>query len=385
MTVLDVKPAVKAAGRASRDEDHYYHPLTGQKLVRVSTVLSQTTSTSGLNRWHGRKAAEYTIENIGLINALLREGRKDEIRELVGGAAARETELKADMGTHIHDCVETLILSQFGATLEIPDLPAHLRGTFYDGIPAEAISVVLQDGFLNFVADWRPELLVAEMPVFNPGLGVAGTLDIIMRLHGFRVSDDGLDLVPAPGESVLLVVDLKTGKEHRKWKQQQAAYRRMTECAPTPGDLRPMPPTDAAAIVHLRADIGYPRGYKLKVIGRDEEREAWNRFRRRKLIYDGDRADRDCAGRVAYPLRADGTQYPPLVADIRAEGGWGSMPAKLMTALGADLTFEDLAVFSYAELLTAAGIGPKTAGQAAAMLQSRGYRLADDAAHGKAA
>ena len=42
------------------------------------------------------------------------------------------------------------------------------------------------DGFINFVAAFKPRFLAAEMPVYNQPLGYAGTLDDIIELDGYR-------------------------------------------------------------------------------------------------------------------------------------------------------------------------------------------------------
>lgn len=387
MTVLDVRPATAHSGRREKDSDHYYHPVLERRLTRVSTIISATSSTAGLNTWYAKKASECAIRRFDEIRVLLNQGRKDEAAELISGAATRVVDTKADAGTFVHDVVEALILAQAGAAVEIPELPPHLAGETYDDIPLNVVTDIMADGFLNWVAEWKPQFRASEMTVYNPTLGVAGTLDIIARLDGWRVSDDGLDLTPCPGSHVDLVIDVKTGKERMRYKQQLAAYRRMEECEPAPGRVEPMPHTDAAAILHLRPD--YPGGYKLKVVGRDKEAAAWERFRRRVEIFNGDKADRDCVGRVAYPLRADGTPQPPLVADIKAEGGWGQMPGKLLKAFGNDptLDFEMLSDYTSEELLAVDGIGPKTVEQADRMLRSRpgGYGLKTTVISGKAA
>jgi hypothetical protein len=287
------------AGKPGRDEDHYTYPRTGAKVTRVSTILSATISDAYLAAWYATEGGKYAIDHLPELTALLAQGRHDDAVALIAGAAPRITARKADAGTYIHDVIEALILwatapHGAGPGIALPDLPVHLAGADYDGEPIEDVIAWLEDGFVNFVADWNPEFLFAEMTVFNMGLGVAGTLDIIVRLRDVAISADGTRLVPAPGKSVILVIDAKTGRQKKRWKQQVAAYRKMTEAEPVPGELVPMPPTDAAAILHLRRS--YRRGYRLMLVSGPDEAAAFNRFRRRCEIYFGDRRDHDKPG-----------------------------------------------------------------------------------------
>lgn len=366
------------AGKPGRDEDHYTYPRTGAKVTRVSTILSATISDAYLAAWYATEGGKFALDHLDELAALLALGRRDEAVALIAGAAPRITARKADTGTYIHDVIEALVLwatapAGTGASITLPDIPDHLRGADYDGEPIEDVIAWLEDGFVAFVADWNPEFLHAEMTVFNIGLGVGGTLDIIVRIRDVAISDDGTTLVAAPGRSVILVIDVKTGRQKKRWKQQVAGYRRMTEAEPVPGELVPMPASDAVAILHLRRS--YRRGYRLMVVSGREEADAWNRFRRRCEIYAGDKRDRDKPGRVVYPPLPDGTMPAPLLADLDGEVH-GRILGPLLRALGDDATLADVAEFTREDLLAIDGIGPKTADAAAAMLADRGYDLA---------
>ena len=78
------------------------------------------------------------------------------------------------------------------------------------------------------------------MTVFNPGLRVAGTLDMIVDLPGLAIGRAGRFV---PGAGVRPCVDVKTGKHLAvTWPEQIGAYRRCPECLPTAAaEIGPMP------------------------------------------------------------------------------------------------------------------------------------------------
>jgi hypothetical protein len=344
-----------------RDREHYEYPPTGVPLVRVSKILSSTTSEAYLAGWYGNTAAYWVFDHMAEIGALLKAGQREEALELVGGAAKRVTELKSDTGTHVHAVVEALIRSAAapdgaGAAFPWPVLPPHLHGALYDDDPIEDVIAAMCDGFLNFVSDWDPQILFSEMTVYNLALGVAGTLDMIVLIRDAAISADGTRLVRAPGKTLILVIDVKTGKHYKvTWREQITTYRRMPECEPVRGQgLYPMPPADACAVLHLRKN--FRRGYRVHLISGRSEAAAWNRFRRRCEIYFGLKAEPDKPGPVVYPPRADGTMQSPYITDLDGEG-YGRLIGPLTEAFGDDVTVADLARFTDADLLKVKGIG----------------------------
>lgn len=354
-------PGPPPAAPGGKDSDHYVYPPTGRRLTRVSTILLATTGEAYLAPWHARMSAFWVFDHFEEIGALLAAGRRNEALELVAGAAQRVTELKSDTGSHVHAVVESLIRwaaapDRAGAALALPDLPPHLHGALYDDDPIEAVIDRMMTGFLNFVADWDPQFAASEMTVYNPAMGIAGTLDMIVVLQNAAVSADGTRIIHAPGKTLTIVIDVKTGK-HRKaaWREQITGYRRMPECEPVRGaELAPMPATDACAVLHLRP--GFRRGYRLMLIHPRLEAAAWNRFRRRCEIYFGVKGEPDKPGAVVYPPRPDGTVQSPFIGDLDGEG-YGRIIGPLVAAFGDDVTVADLAEFTDKELLEVRGIG----------------------------
>jgi hypothetical protein len=360
------------------DSDHYVYPPTGEELTRVTTILDATDGKQRfLVPWAARLAAERCVDDIETILKLLQaEGRQAAVDYAKAGAA-EQRDLKADVGTYVHDVVECLILwaaspENRGSDIALPVLPEHLQGADYDDSPVEDVAEWMVDGFLAFAADFKPRFRAAEMTVFNYGLGVAGTLDMIVDLPGFAAGPGGTLI---PGGGVRVCVDVKTGRNSGvTWQEQIAAYRRMTECLLPMGDLHPMPETDCGAVLHLRPE--HLDGYRLMPISAKDDAEAWNCFRRAVETYRSRASRRAKPGKVAYPLRPDGTVRQPRIADLDGEG-YGRALTPLIKAGISDL--EQLAAMDAGDVLKVKGVGGKVLDVIRVMLADHGLHLAGEA------
>ena len=357
---------------------HYTHPVTGDRLVSVTTVLSATDGKSYLVPWSARLAAEFAVDNLALLTELVaRDGRSAAV-DLVKEQAENLRKRKADAGSYVHAVSEALMLwaaspEGRGGDIVLPLLPDHLVDADYDGEPLEQVVQWMVSGFINFVAAFDPEFEAAEMTVFNRTLGVAGTLDMIIRLVGVALTHDGR-LVAAPGKVLTLCVDIKTGKYlDVTVKEQLAAYRRMSEALMPMGHVTPMPATDAGAVLHLRPQ--HADGFRLMPISPADDAMAWNRFRRAVELTVGRAEVRPKPGKVAYPPRPDGTIPAPRLADLDGEG-YGRVLNPLMKAGLADL--EEVALLTAAELRAVNGIGKKAMDVVRRMLAEHSLHLADE-------
>ena len=368
----------------SRNEsDHYLYPPTGEELTRVTTVLDRTDGKQNfLVPWAAKLAAERTVDDIETILKILQTGGRQAAVDYAKAGAAEQRDLKADVGTYVHDVVEALILWQAspegrGSDLALPVLPEHLQGQDYDEDPVEDVAEWMVDGFLAWVSEFRPVFRAAEMTVFNYGLGVAGTLDIIADLPGFAAGPAGL--IPSPGGSARVCVDVKTGRNSGvTWREQIAAYRHMTECLPDrlSTDLHPMPETDCGAVLHLRPE--HLDGYRFMPISGTRDAAAWNRFRRDVEIYRGRAEESAKPGKACRPLRADGTMPQPRLADLDGEG-YGRALGPLARALGRDADLEQVAAMSAGDLVKIKGIKDGLLKIIRLMLDDHGLHLADEA------
>jgi hypothetical protein len=370
---------VTAGARTDGDTGRYYtHPTTGEQLVSVTTVLGATEGKPFLVDWSARLAAEYCVDNIGLIAELLANDGRQAAVDLAKSRAKQIRERKADAGSYVHAVAEALILwaaspDGTGRDIALPDLPEHLVDVDYDEQSLDQVVDWMVTGFTNFVAAFEPEFIAAEMTVYNRTLGVAGTLDMIIVLRNVALTADGR-LIAAPGKRLVICVDIKTGRNlDITVREQIAAYRRCREALMPLGDVVPMPDTDAGAVLHLRPE--HRDGYRLMPVSPAQDAVAWNRFRRAVEIFTGRAAVPKKPGKVAYPLREDGTMPAPRLADLDGEG-YGRTLAPLIKSGLVDV--EDVALLTAGQLLEIRGIGAKTADTVRQMLTDHGLSLADE-------
>jgi hypothetical protein len=366
----------------------YTYPPTGEQFPSVTTILSATEGKPHLVPWAARLAAEYAIDNRDLIGAVA-DGRAMTVAAKAGGRQAAVDlakkqsavirDRKRDTGGYVHDVVESLVLWQaspegHGADLALPELPAHLAGEYYDDDPVEDVADWMVEGFLNWVSDFGPDILAAEMTVFHPGLRAAGTLDSIADLPGLAIGRSGRFI---PGAGVRSLIDVKTGKHLSvTWPEQVGAYRRFPECLLPFGEIAPLPATDCGAVLHLRPE--HPRCYRFMLISGADDAAAWNRFRRAVEIFEGRSAAKAKPGKVCYPLRPDGTIRQPRIADLDGEG-YGRALSPLVKALGTDADLELLAAMDAGDLLKIRGVGGKVLDLARLMLTDHGLHLRGEA------
>lgn len=400
-----LQPRLVRAARTEVGDDRFYtYPRTQEQWISVTSVTGGTSSKPWLPKWHTKIAATYSVTNMRELMRLIRStaaAKTEELAQsgkslsktaiaararqageeaaikLIKGQAEIIRDRKANTGTYIHDVAEALIYWQHeggeGSSVSLPLIPEHLQGKLYDEEPVEQVIDAMETGFTNWVSDFKPKFLAAEMAVFHPGLKVAGTLDTIVLLYGYDMDADGF-LVAAPGNVLAVCVDFKTGKNlDNTIKEQLAIYRRAAECLLPMGELVPMPPTDIGAVLHLRPE--FSRGYKFEPVSRRDDALAWNRFRRAIEIYYGRMDAGDKPGKPAYPLRADGTMPSRRLEDMDGEG-YGRAPGALARAGVDDL--ELLAALTAEECLDLKGVGEKSLPLIRQMLADHGMCLAGE-------
>lgn len=361
----------------------YEFPPTHELFPGVTTITGGTKGTPYLAAWGSKVAALYAAGNLRELLALAEaaetwtDGEKAVV-DLVKKEATRIRDLKRDTGSYVHQVVEALTLWAYspgrtGKDITLPSLPDDLAGGLYDDEPVEDVADFMVTGFLNFVTDFEPVFLATEMAVFNPDLRVAGTLDTIFALDGRDLSPRG-ELVARPGHRLTICGDVKSGKNlDNTVKEQITAYRRMKLALLQLGELIPMPPTDIAAVLHLRPE--YERGYRFMPVSRRDDALAWNRFRRALELWTGREEAGDKPGIPAYPLRPDGTVPPRLLRDMDGEG-YGRAPGALAKAGIDDVEF--LAAMTAEECKELKGIGDATVDAARRLLAAEGLCFADE-------
>jgi hypothetical protein len=360
-------------------ERGYPYPPTGEVFTRVTTVLSATEGKPWLPGWASGITAGHILGNLKEFTGLVKTLGLGEATEIAKAESERIRGIKRDTGGHIHNVARALVYwskaGDAGAMIPLPLLPEHLAGQLYDDDPVEQVADWMTDGWMNWVSDFRPRFLAAEMIVFHPGLKIAGTLDGIVDLPGLAIGGAGRLI---PGDGVPVCVDIKTGKHLSvTWPEQIGTYRRCPQCLVGPNHLEPTPYSKAGAVLHLRppSEPGYERGYRFMLIAGEDDEAAWERFQAANLVYQGRRKAKAKPGKVCYPLRADGTIQPPRISDLDGEG-YGRVLSPLVKAGISDL--EKLAAMSAGDLLKVKGIGKVTLNTARVMLADHGLHLAGE-------
>jgi hypothetical protein len=337
----------------------YPYPPTGEQLWSVTTALDGTHGQPYLVPWAARIAAEYAITNLDALARIKVCKSPEDAIAVAAAEAKRIRERKADVGTYVHKMAEALIYWALatgaqGATVTLPELPDHLDGTLYDEEPVEEVAERMVAGFCSFIAGWQPEILAAEMTVYNPGYKYAGTLDSLMRLHGYGLVPSGRRFCAGAGLDG--VIDIKTGRIRDYWDEQLAGYMHCTAYGLKLGQVAALQPADFGAILHLRPE--YPDGYKVMLVARDRAADAWNRFRRAIELFRGreENGFRAKPGCVVRPLLPDGSMPPVLIEDL--DELYPRAP-KALHAAGLR-TLDELAAMTAAQVLDVKGIGDKT-------------------------
>lgn len=368
----------EALRTTNEDGSRYYsHPVTGEDLISVTTVLGATHGKPYLTPWSARLAAEFAIDNrVMLAELIAREGR-DAAVNLVKDQAKLLRERKADAGSYVHAVVEALILwaaspGRTGSDIALPVLPEHLEDADYDGQPLADVVDWMVSGFLAFVSTFNPVFKAAEMTVYHRGLMVAGTLDAIVWVAGMDLTPDGR-LIGSDG-GLRFCLDVKTGKHLDATVQEQlAAYRRMQEALMPLGEVKPMPATDAAAVLHLRPE--HEDGFRLIPLSPADDARAWNRFRRVVEIATGREAVGPKPGKVARLPLPDGSSPPALLSDLDGEG-YGRVLGPLADAGLRDVA--EVALMTAEDLRGVKGIGPKAIDTIRRMLADHDLTLAGE-------
>lgn len=216
--------AVPATRRVNRGRGHSYL-LDGERADGVTWIVSNGIPKQALIDWAARQSAGYAIDHwdelaqLGLAERLRRieRARFDTVKQ----AAVR--------GTDVHALALRLAA---GETVEVPEpLEGHV------------------DAYLQFVADFEPVEILTETVVGNRRYRYMGTLDTVAHIDGKA-----------------WLIDWKTGASGI-WPEaalQLAAYRHAEFYLDANGQEQPMPPTDQAGCVWLRAD-----GYDLIPVNTD--------------------------------------------------------------------------------------------------------------------
>lgn len=141
------------------------------KLWSATSLIGLALGTSKpLVEWNVRQACETAFDKFGTLKAFHEDGDREGAIKWLKDSRWTKTGAAAARGTDVHKAAEQLAL-----------------GTVPKVDPAIEPYV---EQFRRFLADFEPEFLMAEAPVYNLTHGYAGTLDAIARIDGKPVVMD---------------------------------------------------------------------------------------------------------------------------------------------------------------------------------------------------
>jgi hypothetical protein len=170
------------------------------------------------------------------------------------------------------------------------------------------------------------------------------------------------------------LIDCKTGAHvSASWRKQLAAYRNADEVwLDNFGNKAAMPEVDLCAVLHLRRE--YERGYKLLVVEAGDP-ELYD-FLTALDHFHGLQGATKLGGRALYKPLDDGTQPPPLLEDIDAEG-FNRCKGKLIKAGVKSL--DALAALTEKEARSIKGVGDAAIASCMGVLAANGLTFAKEA------
>lgn len=155
----------------------YRHPITGEEVPAVSTVIGMINKPF-LVPWAAKMAAQYAVDNWDELSGYYPDSRVAQIKN----AHQAYADDKAAIGDMVHEAIDC----------------------FQSGKPAawdrKASSFMTQ--FVNFMMDVQPVFLETEVTVWSRRYGYAGTADWIADIGGDIVLGDnktGKRLYPEVG------------------------------------------------------------------------------------------------------------------------------------------------------------------------------------------
>lgn len=213
---------------------HYIHPITGQTVPSVTTILD-VLDKPALTRWAAKSVAEFAVANkdawVGLPD--------DAATDMLKGSPWRTRDKAAATGTDAHSILESFangVVPQF--------LPP--------GVPTEVVN-----GLAEFWTTHTPKVIACEQTIWNSTIGYAGSFDLIAELDG-----------------VSTLIDLKTSSGvYGTMGLQLAAYARGEEIITAEGSTTAMPRIDAFAILHVPQN-----GKKWQLVPMDVTDMEYNAF-----------------------------------------------------------------------------------------------------------
>lgn len=198
----------------------YLNPLDPNDRVPGVTSVLNMLPKPFLRYWAGKVVAETAVDNVGTIVQMMLSGEREGAIDYLKRSPDRSTGKAADMGTEVHDLLETLARGEKIGRIH-PDVKPYVQG------------------WRDFNEEFEPEYLFIEETVWSNTYGYAGSFDAIVRI----------------GEDIIML-DNKTTRSgvHEEVALQMSAYTSADHILHADGTTSPLPEITAAAVLHLRPE-----------------------------------------------------------------------------------------------------------------------------------
>jgi hypothetical protein len=135
------------------------------KLWSSTTLAKLGMGTSDpLVNWAIRTTAEAAVDRGHIVQAMLKDGDRDGAVKWLCDQRWAKTSVALARGTDVHRAAEARALGE--------------------PVDIDPQNIPLLEQYDQFLADFQPEFLMAEAPVYNVSAGYAGTLDAIVKIDG---------------------------------------------------------------------------------------------------------------------------------------------------------------------------------------------------------
>jgi hypothetical protein len=220
----------------------YVHPITGERFISVTTVLSNVAK-YGLPDWSAGLTADAAFQHLPRLNASVLHDPCNATGDDACGLcracvrvwlANRHNDVRdtaASLGTRLHEAAEHHTLFGPGGSVDAEVQP-------------------FADRYLQWVEQWKPAFSASEMTVISRKWGYAGTLDWIATFEEANLPDKFKDLA---GLNVL--GDNLTGKSiaiQKGW--QVCAYTHADAVLLPDGSEEPLPEIGGGLVLHIRPE-----------------------------------------------------------------------------------------------------------------------------------
>lgn len=218
----------------------YCHPLTGETVPSVTTVMDVAIAKPKLVSWAASQAAKHAVANWSSLSEMPPLYRTQEISE----AHSRTAQEAADKGDLVHELIDS-----WNKSKPTGEYPKNVTG--------------FVDSFVGFMMSEKPRFIENEVTVWSRTHHYAGTADWIAEINGW-----------------ICLGDNKTGRRvYEEVGLQLAALSHADFIIRSDGEEIPMPAIEKLFVLHLR-----PRSYKLVPVNHDEAN--WRAFLAAREIWE---------------------------------------------------------------------------------------------------